>query len=229
MTQLKKPTAEDIQKWSRDHYMDMRQHPKPLEEVAQQWTQLIFEQMRQPNGDPSFALVRIFHIGQGENLPPGVQAGADEKNEHWMSLAGTYGVEPEWCDRRQSKAHKAFTASSHTTAMLKFAFDNIMALKQFDTENPDIQTGSHQTGSSFFCIPDAQGSAHIPDQANFVKPYDIQSVVGFGNLFRDNMGAILFAFTLEPFNDQDAENFAAMGPYLMTSLASANKPGNIWV
>jgi hypothetical protein len=85
-------------------------------------------------------------------------------------------------------------------------------------------TASVRLTSGFLYIPNMMTSPIIHTQDEFVKPYGIQSEIGFSGMIADLNGKTtiyaLFAFSRVPVNEQAANAFASMQPYLGTGLAS---------
>src|SRR5688500_8081201 len=75
------------------------------EEASQHIAKQIYEQFT-TDGQPTFALVRIFRMTRVELLPEELRDLLDEDEQYAMALTGTYGMDEVWCDRRQSVGHK---------------------------------------------------------------------------------------------------------------------------
>lgn len=93
-----------------------------FEHASQQLVADMFHRLTDADGNPIFALVRIFRLSSGEQLPPeenGTRSG------YWLTLTGTYGVEPAWCDRQQSVGHRIISPQAFETPMLKATFEQL--------------------------------------------------------------------------------------------------------
>ena len=106
MIDLVQADQQTIMAFGRQLLTDYRDSLSSFEEAAQTTVERIYDTFRQPNGDPAFALVRVFRLADFQTLPEDAQASVDSNHERWMALAGTYGIEPAWCDRRSSHEHK---------------------------------------------------------------------------------------------------------------------------
>ncbi|MEL6270199.1 MAG: hypothetical protein AAFV33_02550 [Chloroflexota bacterium] len=196
MIQLSNTSVDDLQDFTRESYSQILNETTSFEDAAQRWTRLLFASFQEQDGSPTFALVRIFRISKYEDLLPELQQLADGDSTYWMTLMGTYGIESAWQDRHQSMGHKVFPALSSATPMLKAAFAEIEHLQGFDGKDEiQLSMGQGSTGESFFFVDDAKGSPHIPAQDQFVQPYGIRNVIGFGSQFLNKRGALILSFS----------------------------------
>jgi hypothetical protein len=202
-----------------------------FEEAAIVCVKAIYDEFRQPNGQHTFALVRIYRLCRFDELLPELQAIATPDVPYWMALMGTVGNEPTWCDRRTSQGHKAIRAVGDRSPMLTAAFEQI-GLNKIITERA-VDTNSLQMQettlfTSYFHVPHALGSPFIPAQHEFVEPYHIQSVVGVGSAFLSNSIHLTLCFA-DTFLDEDsARKFSELSTYISTLLAIYDGNGVIW-
>lgn len=71
--------------------------------------------------------------------------------------------------------------------------------------DPKLIVDLQRTKFNVFYVPEALGSAHIPTQKDFVIPYQIKSVMGFGGLLPSGnlFAVILFSKIWFPFDTAD--------------------------
>lgn len=185
-----------------------------MEEVANKmvsylWTNLI----RDYKKERSCVLIRFFITCPFEKLEPNLQDFASlmfgnesiSPKMKCMTLLASAGEKPEWNSRKTSIWHKAIPlASEH---MLEQSPMISQLVKQFglDVQNviePDenILVEIEQKSYNVFYIPFALGSPFVPAQENFVIPYGIKSVLGFGGMLPsgDLFVVIVFAKVLIP-------------------------------
>lgn len=104
-----------------------------------------------------------------------------------LTLLATAGEKSEWCDRRHSKGHQAIPLISETAVSQIPMISQL--IKGFGLDvgcvlAPDphlLMALEHQTFNVFY-IPTAAGSQFIPAQTEFVEPFGIKSVLGFGGM-----------------------------------------------
>ena len=112
----------------------------------------------------------------------------------------TAGEQPEWNERAKSRGHQAIPLQS-----VQFVQRAPMIAALLESLGVEIQTllGSSAElvtkleGKTFnvFHVEDAKGSAHIPAQQEFVVPYGIHSVIGFGGVLTSGELFAVIMFT----------------------------------
>lgn len=227
---LNEASSTDITAVGRDLLSANRDRKMTFEEAAQIVVNTIYDEFRQSNGDPLFALVRIFRFGEGKDLSNELKARAATDSRFWLSLMGTTGIEANWRDRKLSQGHRVIPADSAVTPMLQQAFSQIgLAFgEQVSAGGLQIHSAGTPTAGYFF-VPEALGSQYIPAQDDFVKPYGIQSVIGIGSTLLNNSSCMCICFSTAPISAADAEKFAAITPYVATLLSIFNKPETLWI
>jgi len=117
-----------------------------------------------------------------------------------LALLASAGDEPQWNDRRQSRGHQAVPLASEEiierfpmiAQLLRQLGVETSALREADA---DLVVRIDEKRYNVFHVPVAVGSSHIPAQEDFVVPYGVQSVVGFGGLLAsgDLFAVVLFS------------------------------------
>lgn len=172
-----------------------------MEHMATRIVDLLYDALRGPDGKPQCALVRLFKTCSQEELPPELRrdnALADGQDFRTLALLATRGDESAWNDRQLSAGHKAIPLESVEVVEKIPMISNLIRMLGLDLNsvvNPDPSlTVAGFYPMSVFYVREAAGSPYIPAQENFVQPYGIGSVVGFGGLltYSDMYSVIMF-------------------------------------
>lgn len=144
-------------------------------------------------GAPAFALTRLYKSFALADLDAELQEAATGAAEslapatRCLTLLATRGIEPAWNDRHRSAHHRAIPLVSPAVVAGLPMVNGLLTQLGVDVDvvtTPGTRlAGSlhHRTYDVFF-VPDARGSALIPAQDDFVIPYGVRSVIGFGGL-----------------------------------------------
>ncbi len=182
-----------------------------MEEVADRIVRHLYEGLRDgPGGPRACALVRFFKTHAYGGLDPALQkfarrilqAQPDVQTPRpamkCLTLLATAGDEPRWNSRHTSAGHQAIPLAS-PEMLLRFPMTSQL-VKQFGLEvsdlfepNPALLVDREQRSYNVFHVADALGNPVVPDQDEFVRPYRIRSVLGFGGLLP---GGDLYVVTL---------------------------------
>ena len=180
-----------------------------MEEVAGRTVTAINDWFRVPEtGEPACVLVRLFKTHLYQDLPVELQTIAREQmapaspdpETRCLTLLGTTGLLPEWRTRSRSKGHQVIPLPS-VEALTRFPMI-IQLFRQLGLEvgsklhrSPTLLVDWEQRTFNVFHVPEAVGSPDIPEQAEFVIPHGVRSVLGFGGMLpgRDLFAVILFS------------------------------------
>ncbi len=180
-----------------------------MEEVANKIVHHLYESIiDERTGEPALALVRLFKTHRYDDLEPELRESADGilKGEpvppdmRCLVLLASAGQEPDWQSRTTSAGHKAIPLPSEELIQKFPMISNLV--KQFGLEpntvlNPDptCLRDLEERTYNVFHVPEARGSAYIPAQEDFVVPYGIRSVLGFGGILPsgDLFATIMFS------------------------------------
>jgi hypothetical protein len=104
-----------------------------------------------------------------------------------LTLLGTVGENQEWNLRGTSKGHKAIPLPSeevvHQIPMLRNLIMQLgLSVRSVVKPDPTLLLDMEQKNYGVFLVPEALGSPYIPAQKEFVVPYGIRSVTGFGGM-----------------------------------------------
>lgn len=221
MINLPQASVEDIRKFATDLFMKYRSGLASFEAAAQVATDAVYNTFRQTNGQPTFALVRIFRAMHYNQLPSHLKSLANSDiTDTWLVLNGTAGDIAAWGSPAKSVGHQVIPAISSATPMLKAAFEQLQfnSMKPIDPNALQLHQ-AQGVAPRYFYVPNALGSPHIPTQDEFVKPYKIQSVVGIGSTFVSKSFYLGLFFSKVALSQDDVEKFIILSPYLSTLLA----------
>ncbi len=222
MLNLTTSTAQDFADFARQLWLE-KDNFTSHEAASQAIVKRLFETCVAADGSAQLALVRIFRLTNVVDLPPDVHAmvGADEVRV--MALTGTWGIETAWQHRSRSQGHQAIPISAIAVPEKIPMFQTVLTQMGIDIDHfyatAEIVTRSDTPYGGTFYIPDANGP-EIPAQKEFVEPYGIKSLVGFGGFIdtTDTM-YLLYAFSRVPIIAEIAQAFWRMSDFIGTAIA----------
>jgi hypothetical protein len=141
-----------------------------------------------------------------------------------LTLLGTAGDEPTWNSRHLSRAHRAIPLPS---AEIVRAAPMIARLLEDLGVDLETITGPRTDGRAaeprtydVFHVEDAVGSPAIPAQTEFVIPYEIRSVVGFGGVLRSGELFAVVLFSRAHIPAASAQRFRTLALDIRSALFS---------
>ena len=191
---------------------------------------------------PQCALIRLYRSAAYSDLSPELQAFAKKKMEgvalspdtRVLTLVSTVGIEPEWCDRTRSAAHQAIPLPSVEIveeAPMIAGLIKALGFEIADIVSPSMEflKDAHGKTHNVFHVAVARGSPLIPAQNDFVIPYGIESVIGFGGILPTGELFALVMFSQVPVDAEAAGRFksvaldikAILHPFAAASVLSA--------
>jgi hypothetical protein len=189
-----------------------------MEATAKRIVDHLYAELRDGEGKRACALVRFYKTHPFGQLPPDLQAAASDgasapgATVKCLTLLGTAGDHPDWGSRRKSVGHKAIPLPSEQVVeqlpmvaqlVRQFGLD-LNALLRPSTE---LIVDDEQKNYNVFHVAEARGSAHIPAQAQFVEPYGVRSVLGFGGMLPSGDLFSVIAFSKASISRAVAEAF----------------------
>lgn len=218
-------TAEDYSQFARYLWLES-QNFSSHEQTSRFIVESLFQEFTTPEGDPLLALARIFRWTPVDELPDDLRAICPPGEKSVMALTGTCGLEDAWWDRRKSANHRVIPVGKIASHGQLPMFEDILAQMGIDlpylreTGDLGVMSGRHYQG--VFYIQDASSSPAILDQRNFVKPYGIKSLLGFGGFIahpnHESM-YLLSVFTRQTVTPAVAQDFCAMQQFIGASVA----------
>jgi hypothetical protein len=203
--------------------LDIRQAARnaaSLEGAATAVVRYLFGAFRGPeSADPQLAMVRFYKTHPYRELESDLRLvakaalGAAPRDEgmRCLTLLATSGVQADWNDRHRSQGHRAIPLESvrmvHRAPMIAQLMEQMgMDVEHLVQTDASVVPDSEGRTYNIFYVDRAQGSPYIPAQAEFVIPFGIQSVLGFGGILRGEMFAVVM-FSRVPIPPAAANRF----------------------
>lgn len=209
-----------------------------MEEAAQKVTQYLYDSLKtRPFGRRSCVLVRFFKTHDHRHLPEDLRKAARSaatsplaEGTRCLVLLGTSGDEPRWNKRKESRWHKCLPLQSKAVIerfpMISRLIQQLgMPMSELLRPAPEIIKDFERKNFGVFYVPVAAGSPFVPAQKEFVIPFGVQSVLGFGGILADGelFAVIIFSRTAIP--SATAEMFRTIAMSLKLGLlALLDKP-----
>jgi hypothetical protein len=213
-------------------------NPATLNEAAEQAVEFFHKELVDEHGQPACALVRFFKTHPYRDLDPELQdlarATAPEADRlpdlRCLTLLATRGEEPAWNSPRSSRGHRVIPLTSVEMVQQAPMIAQLitqLGLPIAHVVRPSRELLLDQTGQTHnvFYVERALGSPHIVAQNEFVVPYGIESVLGFGGLLASGDLFAMILFAKVPVSAESAEHFRVIGLNLkMAVLPFTRKP-----
>jgi hypothetical protein len=167
-----------------------------MEETANRMVLYLYDHLvEQQTGQRACALVRFFKTHPYGELDESLQKATHEilgtrdaePSTKCLTLLATAGDQLDWQSRQTSGGHKAiplideeFIARAPMISQLIQQFG--LEVKTVLQPDPEVLVDMERRTFNVFYVPEALGSSHIPAQQEFVIPYHIRSVLGFGGM-----------------------------------------------
>jgi hypothetical protein len=212
--------------------------PASIEEAAQRVVEFFYRELVDDHGKPACALVRLFKTHPYSDLGRDLQrfaAGIVPEVEtvagaRCLVLLATEGEEPAWRSRHLSGGHKAIPLTSEQ--MVRQAPMIAQLLEQFGVPvsavlrpNPSLMLDARDKVYNVFHVERALGSPYIVAQKEFVEPFRIASVLGFGGLLSSGDLFATIMFSRVPISAAVADQFKVVGLNLkLAMLPMMRKP-----
>ncbi len=210
---------------------------RTMEDAANRIVRYIYDNFLDPRtGEREAALVRFFKThpyrelshrlqGQAQSIVQGQYISPATK---CLTLLATAGDNPQWNDRRRSVGHQAIPLIDEE--FVRRAPMILQLIQQFGLDvqavietNPALITKSPHRAFNVFHIPTALNSPYIPGQQEFVVPYRVKSVLGFGGMLPSNelFAVIVFSKAFVPV--ETANRFKFISAYVRVAVESFSR------
>jgi hypothetical protein len=203
-----------------------------MEEAAAEIVDLFYNSFTDETGSTrDFALVRVFKTHAYGKLNAELKKFArqcfpDEVvniTTKCLTLLATIGDDESWKSRRNSRGHKAIPLSSEDVVNKLPMIRNLIKQLGLDVQtvlqpDPEIVRDMSEKTYNVFLVPNALGSPYIPAQNDFVIPFHIESVLGFGGAFPDGEIFVTIIFSKKPINEDVATLFKTIALSIKVSL-----------
>ena len=205
------------------------QNADSLETVAARCTQFFYDNLQDAaTGESACVLARFFRTQNYETLPGAIQAEArkaigepaDEDATHLgkvkcLTLLATQGMKADWCDRQRSKGHQSIPLTDEQAVrqipMISQLIKGLgLDINYVVAPDPELLLTLEKKTCNVFHIPVALGSQFIPAQTDFVEPYGVQSVLGFGGMLPDGNLFAVILFTKVKIPEATARLFKSL-------------------
>lgn len=167
-----------------------------MEETAGRIVNYLYTNLADPaTGKSTMALVRFFKTHDYDDLELEqrdfatniMDGGAIPTEMKCLTLLASAGDKESWNSRADSAGHKAIPLPSEDLVRQFPMISNLV--QQFGLElnavlrpDPRCLRDLDEKSYNVFHVPVARESAYIPAQKEFVEPYGIESVLGFGGM-----------------------------------------------
>jgi hypothetical protein len=192
-----------------------------MEDVAQRVVRLLYDElMDRATGAKACVLARFYltttyssldedlrafgsTLMKGRELPPDTRC---------LTLLATAGEKAEWNSRKHSQGHKTIPLPSEQSLQAIPMVSQLIKQLGIDVgtilkPDPALVLEMEQKSYNVFFVPEATGSPYIPAQENFVIPYRVRSVLGFGGLLPSGDIYAVLLFTRVSIPRHVAETF----------------------
>lgn len=174
---------------------------RSVEEACQALCRELYEHCRSgPDGERTLVLSRAFLSIPYQSLDPEtlshvrVPRNTDKDRLYFMTLLGTYGRAPAWCERRLSARHRALPFDRAKPPRHPM-WENLFEQVGFDAATLGAEHDELWIPRDLFLVEDAQGHEALPSQEEFIKPLGVQSVVGSAAVLPDGSLAAWVGFS----------------------------------
>jgi hypothetical protein len=209
-----------------------------MEEAAQKVTRHLYDGLKtMPLGRRCCVLVRFFKTQSygrlSEDLRKAARSAATSplaEGTKCLVLLGTSGDEPQWNKREESRWHKCLPLQSQAVIeefpMISRLIRQLgMPMSELLRPAPEIIKDFERKNFGVFYVPVAAGSPFVPAQKEFVIPFGVQSVLGFGGILADGELFAVIIFSRTPIPSATAEMFRTIALSLKLGLlALLDKP-----
>ncbi|WP_447977434.1 hypothetical protein [Candidatus Nitrospira bockiana] len=179
-----------------------------FDDVAGRIVRYLRDHLLDAAGRPACLLVRFFKTHRYDRISPALQQFASRKvngtpiepHRKCFVLMASAGQQPEWNSREHSARFKAIPIVGDQFVAQFPMFSQL--LTQFGVDvgawfqpGSELLVDRNETAFNVFHVAEASDSPYIPLQEEFVVPYGVRSVLGFGSLLPSGeiFAVILFA------------------------------------
>jgi len=178
----------------------------------------------------STALARVYALTPFGELPADIAAFVrDLARSHTgdvgaatpvLTLLGTYGSEPAWCDRKQSRGHRGIPLLSGdfvgAIPMLARLLKELGIDLSWLDDAPEVNTRRLLGGfNGIFYVDDATTARdalgrHIIPAQEFVEQHRVKTVFGMGGFYPDGTMIVCIVFTREELSRAQVERLKSL-------------------
>lgn len=200
-----------------------------MEDAASRAVNYLYENLDHDQaGAKACSLIRFYKTHPFKDLDDGLQAFAmaqlgDEaliEDMRCLTLLATVGENRQWNSRAESKSYKVIPLPNETFVSTIPMLSRLVVQFGLDLRHL-IQPDPMQFAEQYdvFHIADAVGSPYIPAQDDFVIPYGVKSVLGFGGLLATGELFAVILFSKVAITAGVAERFTPMALDIREAVA----------
>ncbi len=203
-----------------------------MEQAADRIVRSLYDQLSGPDGGSrACALVRLFVTVPYSSLDADLQSfvravtGSAPKSQvmKCLTLLATAGEIDAWNSRHTSVSHKALPLASvesvsRSPMIAQLVRQLGIALDTLVDPAPGLVVDADQHTFNVFHVSEAKGCPYIPAQQEFVVPYGIRSVLGFGGLLPPGELFATILFSRTPIPRDVAELFKTLALNVKVAL-----------
>jgi len=191
-----------------------------MEDVANNIVSHLYENLADgADGAKGCVLARFYKTHLYSLLDPELQAFSDgvlgesgPPDMRCLTLLATVGENAEWNSRANSAGHKAIPLPSEdfvgNIPMIARLISQLgMDVSAVINPDPAFLVDLHEHNYNVFHVAEAVGSPYIPAQNDFVVPYGVRSVVGFGGMLSSGELYTVILFARAQISHETAELF----------------------
>ena len=202
------------------------------QDVAQRIASYLYRQFgNDQTGRQDCALVRCFLTRAYRDLDPKSQdcarralaCGPGSLDMTCLTLFGTAGERPEWNDRNRSRRYRSIPLADKQV-LSQFPMVSQL-LQQLGVDltlriqpKPDLLVEQTEHTLDIFHVAEAKGSPFLPAQKEFVIPFGIESVLGFGGVFPSKGLFTVILFSKQKISRETAELFKPLASSVTSAL-----------
>jgi hypothetical protein len=167
-----------------------------MAEAADRIVRYLFENLGDPaTHEQACVLVRFFKTCDYGGLPEHLRRFADgmlscqpvSATMKCLTLLSTAGIKPEWNRVASSTGHQAIPLVSEQLVAQAPMIANLITQFGLDIRtvlhpHPEMFTDLTPHNFNVFHVPEALDCSYVPAQKEFVVPFGVRSVLGFGGL-----------------------------------------------
>ena len=150
-----------------------------------------------------------------------------------LTLLGTAGDHPQWNHRRSSIGHQVIPLPSEQMVtqapMISQLIQQLgLSIRSVVAPAPDMIVDLQERTFNVFHIPAALDSPYIPAQADFVRSFNIQSVIGLGSILPSGNLIVIILFSKIPISRSTAELFKPLALNVKMAVLPFDR-GNVFM
>ena len=210
------------------------------QDVAQRIASYLYRQLgNDQTGRQDCALVRCFLTRAYRELDPQSQdcarralaCGPGSLDMKCLTLFGTPGERPEWNDRNRSKRYRSIPLAdkqvvSQFPMVSQLLHQLGVELTSTTQSESDVPFNSTEQTLNVFHVAEAKGSPFVPAQEEFVIPFGIESVLGFGGVFPSKEFFTVILFSRQKITRETAELFKPLAETVKSALLPFDGSGS---